>query len=88
MRILLVIRKAMVSAVDGNPKARRKLQTTGSEDGKAMLEPKRARETAMCYQPMKTKIDAEKAEDIYPATRTTTPVQLKNQGTSAKAASE
>jgi hypothetical protein len=31
-----------------------------------MLEPKRARETAMCYQPMKTKIDAEKAEDIYP----------------------
>ncbi len=42
----------------------------------------------MGQQAVIAKIDAERAEDIIPTPNSTTPVQLNNQGKSAKAASK
>ena len=88
VRILLVIRKMMVPAVDRRPMRGGILQGAYGDDRECVLEPRRAGEASVRDQPMVTEIDADRAEDVaVPTTSRTTPVQLKNQGKTASAAS-
>ena len=63
--IPLFVRKSVVPPMHGNPESRRELQTAGSEDGEAVLEPQRAGKAAMGYEPVEAEIDTENAEHIH-----------------------
>jgi hypothetical protein len=89
MRIALFVRDAVVPTVNGHPEARRELQATGPEDDQAApLDPRRAGEAAVGEKAMEAQVDPKNAEDIHPDGQKSDPVQLKNQGSNARAASK
>jgi len=66
MRILLVIRKMMVPAMDGHPQSRGELQGTRSEHRKRAFKPAGAREAAMRDEPMEPKVETQDTEGEHP----------------------
>src|SRR4051812_17845120 len=56
----------MVTAMHGNPARRRILEGADSDHGERVLQPFRAEEAAMRKEPVITKADAERAEDVGP----------------------